>query len=224
MVMAAVFWLDELGHAHYANDFMPLLLTHLKAEHGLSAGLAMTQTCSARLELAAAALDLDCITTPVGFVRLYSELQEADVALACEEYGGVAFADHVMQRDGILCAAYLAELVAKADKPLSQLLADLEADIPHMYYERKDLSLDAAVVQRFRNILPGLNPGEIAGETPARVSHADGLKLTFEDGSWLSLRPSRSRAIVRAYAEAYSQERRDLLLSAAVELTTSKLQ
>ena len=50
------------------------------------------------------------------------------------------------------------------------------------------------------------------------VSHADGLRMEMEDGSWLLLRPSRTEALVRVYAEAGEAAERDELLVAGCEI------
>ena len=75
--------------------------------------------------------------------------------------------------------------------------------------------LDPAATQAFRNVLPGLNPGSVAGRRPVEVSHADGLRLQFDDGSWVLMRPSRSDPVVRVYSEAPTEGERDRLLDAS---------
>ena len=87
-----------------------------------------------------------------------------------------------------------------------------------MSYARRDLRLDPAASQAFRNVLPGLNPGELAGRSPVEVSHADGLRVQFDDDSWALIRPSRTSAVVRVYAEAPTAPARDALLTAACDL------
>ncbi len=70
----------------------------------------------------------------------------------------------------------------------------------------------------FRTMLPGLNPKTVAGREPVQVSHMDGLKLEFSDESWVLLRPSRTKPVVRVYAEAPSIQERDELLEAACDI------
>ena len=54
-----------------------------------------------------------------------------------------------------------------------------------------------------------------AGRRPVEVSHADGLRLQFDDGSWVLMRPSRSDPVVRVYSEAPTEGERDRLLDAS---------
>ena len=50
------------------------------------------------------------------------------------------------------------------------------------------------------------------------VSHMDGLRLEFDDESWILLRPSQTEPLIRVYAEAQTIEMRDELLDAGIDL------
>ena len=59
-----------------------------------------------------------------------------------------------------------------------------------------------------------LGPPSVAGREPVDVSRADGLKLSFPDGSWVLARPARTDPVVRVYAEAPDAAARDALIGA----------
>jgi phosphomannomutase len=158
------------------------------------------------------------VSVPVGFPRIYREVLEGDVILGAEEYGGICVPAHLHERDGLLVALLAVELLATSGVPMSQLVSELESKIGSMRYTRRDVRLDPAVTQAFRNVLPGLNPPDVAGRVPVEVSHADGLRLQFEDDSWVLMRPSRAGALVRVYAEAPSECERDELLEGACDI------
>ena len=50
------------------------------------------------------------------------------------------------------------------------------------------------------------------------VSHRDGLRMEFDDESWLLLRPSGTEPVVRIYAEAGTIELRDEMLEAGIAI------
>ena len=60
--------------------------------------------------------------------------------------------------------------------------------------------MEPAQVESMRIILPGLNPASIGGLEPQEISHADGLRASFADGSWVLVRPSRTLPVIRANA------------------------
>ena len=70
-------------------------------------------------------------------------------------------------------------------------------------------------MQAFANVLQGVSPRELCGRQVVRTSHAEGLKVDFEDDSWLMLRPSREQPLMRIYAEAPTTRERDALIDEA---------
>lgn len=214
---------DASGRMVSTHVLPPMVLGHLVEGRGRAGRVVGTLACSARLGRQAQRLGLDCTSVPVGFSRLYDEMSDGDVLLAAEEYGGLAFPWHLAERDAILEALYILELAATSRMSVAQLVERIASQIGRMSYGREDIGLDIAKVQSFRNILPGLNPHAMAGLTPIAVSHADGLKVSFEDDSWALLRPSRTHPLVRAYAEAPTLEGKDNLLTAAEKIVRDGL-
>lgn len=213
----------ERGHLVAPHNIAPLLMDHLVRRRGREGRVVMTLPCSARVTRQAERLGCELSAVPVGFQRLHGEIGVGDVLLACDEYGGVCLPEHLPERDGILCALYLVEMLALSSSSPTELVRDLEEQIGAMYYARKDLRLDAATMQTFSNLLPGLNPRHLAGRVPTQVSHADGMKVYFENGAWVMLRPSRTQPVIRAYAEAESVADRDNLLGAACDIARGNL-
>lgn len=209
---------DEHGSLLPARLLVPLLMGHLVEGHGATGRVVTTLTCSALVSRQAARLGCEMASVPVGFPRIYREVLEGDVILGAEEYGGICVPAHLHERDGLLVALLAVELLATSGVPMSQLVSELESKIGSMRYTRRDVRLDPAVTQAFRNVLPGLNPPDVAGRVPVEVSHADGLRLQFEDDSWVLMRPSRAGALVRVYAEAPSECERDELLEGACDI------
>ncbi|MFB3126202.1 MAG: phosphoglucomutase/phosphomannomutase family protein, partial [Candidatus Acidiferrales bacterium] len=58
-------------------------------------------------------------------------------------------------------------------------------------------------------------PAKFDGRRVARVDRTDGLKLLFEDDSWVLLRLSGTEPVVRCYCEAHSQQETQALVEAA---------
>lgn len=209
---------DERGRLLPARVLIPMVLGNLVMGHGAHGRVVTTLTCSACIGREASRLGCDTTSVPVGFTRVYREMLEADAIMGVEEYGGICVPAHLHERDGMLVCLLAVEMLARSGKTVSTMASELESIIGTMWYARRDLRLDPAVSQAFRNILPGLNPGELAGRLPVEVSHADGLRAQFDDDSWVLIRPSRTSSVVRVYAEAPSAPERDDLLSAACDL------
>lgn len=209
---------DECGNLLAVRELTPLILSYLGEARGMKGRVVTTLTCSASIEREAKRLGCDFTSVPVGFGRIYREIREGDVLLGAEEYGGISIPSHLPERDGLLVCLLLIQMVAESGLSLRELVNNMDAQIGRRRYTRRDVRLEAAYTQAFRNVLPGLNPQEVAGRTPVEVSHADGLRLQFDDDSWVLMRPSRTEPVVRVYAEAPTAQERDELLEASCDI------
>ena len=154
---------------------------------------------------------------PVGFKYIAAEMKKGGVLVGGEEAGGIGIAAH-MPSATASCCLILCELMAKTGAPLGVLIDQLEASFGKTSYGRRDLRLEAEDAETLRTLLPGVNPKSICGKAPQSVSHMDGLRLAFEDDTWLLIRPSGTEPVVRVYAEGFSVEERDELLDAGCAL------
>lgn len=207
--------IDEQGRYVSAHKVVPLIMDHMVTDRGQQGRVVVTFSSSACVRQQAARLGCAFTAVPMGFSRIYGEFVEGDVLMGAEEYGGIAFPAHLPERDGLLSALFIVELLAKRGLSMSDLVRQLQENVGTMHYIRRDIRLDAASIQSFRNILPGLNLPNVCGKRPVSVGHSDGLVLRFDDDSWVQLRPSRTEALVRACAEASDQARANKLADEA---------
>lgn len=208
---------DETGRLVSPHKTTPLLMEHMIRNRNVRGRVVVTHSCSEYVRRQAEYLGCELTAVPMGFSRIHSELIEKDVLLGAEEYGGVCIPTHLPERDGLLASLLMVEYMAMSHKSLSELVNQLQQRVGNMHYIRRDIRLDVASTQSFRNILPGLNLKEVCGMRPVWVSHSDGLILRFENGSWVQLRPSRTEALVRACAEAPSKGLANRLADEACE-------
>jgi phosphomannomutase len=194
--------IDKYGRFVSPHKTVPLIMEHLVKDKGEWGRVVVTHSCSAYVRRQADRLGCELTTVPMGFTRIYGEFVEHDVLLGAEEYGGVAIPSHLAERDGLLASLMLVEYMAQSGCGLHELVEDLRRSIGNLHYIRRDIKLDVASIQSFRNILPGLNIPEVCGMRPVAVGHSDGLILRFANDSWVQLRPSRTEAYVRSCAEA----------------------
>lgn len=209
---------DEHGRFVSPQKIIALLLGHLCINRGMSGRVVLTSSSSTLTRRMAEKLGCKLTIKPVGFGHIYSEIRKGDVLLGGEEAGGIGVPAYMPERDGLFMNLLLCELMAVTGKTLGELVDDLEEQYGRYYYMRRDLRVDAGVVEMLRMMLPGLNPPVVAGRVPVSVSHRDGLRLGFADDSWLLLRPSGTEPMVRIYAEAPSIELRDELLDAGSDI------
>lgn len=213
--------IDEDGKLVSPHDLAPLVLEHVVRQRGAQGRVVSTAASSVRIARQAERLDCDYTMTAVGVDALYREFYEGDVILATDETGAITVPSHFPERDGMVGAVMLTELVAGAGESMRGLVEQCEAQIGVMEYAARTIRLDPARTQRLRNLLPGLDPSEALGERPDFITRPGGLRAELQDGSWLFLAPSYTGSGARAVCEAPTRARCEQLLSAAQRLASS---
>ncbi len=211
--------IDSTGHFIGPHKLASLLALHLIEDRKWQGRLCMPVIGSSYLRRVAQACDRPLSTVPMGFSWQVQEMLKSDVCMSSDTLGGIAYASHLHERDGFLSVLMFLEMMAYRKQSVSELVEDLEARFGQLSYGTKILGLDSAFSQMISNILPGYNPQEVAGRTPISVSHGDGLRVDFEDGSWALMRPSRTTQEFKIYAEASSPLERDELLQGMVQIS-----
>ncbi len=211
---------DRIGAIDNHGDFVNphriicLVARHLAEDKGMTGRIVKTLSTSVLVDRLGLALDLPVTTTPVGFKWIYEEMLAGDVLIGGEESGGIGIPSHVRERDGLLMALMLTEMMAQRGQTLAELVESLFELTGPMEYLRYDMSIDADTKASFLARIPTYAPAEIAGLHVLEVVRDDGLKFLLPDDAWLLLRPSGTEPLVRVYAEASSAGVVDDLLAA----------
>ncbi len=77
----------------------------------------------------------------IGFKFVCDYMLEREIVMGGEESGGIGFQRHLPERDGLLNALLLANVMAEEGKTLGQLVADLQAEYGEHQYGRIDLHI-----------------------------------------------------------------------------------
>ena len=162
----------------------------------------------------------------IGFKYVVDYMQQQEIVMGGEESGGIGFQRHLPERDGLLNALLLANVMAEEKKTLGQLVADLQAEYGEHQYGRIDLHIPDEVKNRAIARAKALRPGEtaFAGMPILRVETLDGVKFYLDNPeaktkpnaaeTWLLLRASGTEPLMRIYSESCSKESVAKLLEA----------
>ena len=212
---------DTMGNFVSPHKIIALVARHLVEDRGMTGRVVKTLSTSVLVDRLALQLGLEVTTTPVGFKWIYEEMVKGGVLLGGEESGGIGIPEHVRERDGLLMALLLTEMMAQRGMGLGELVDDLIALTGPMEYGRVDLKLDPAVKDRFVAAMPTLQPASLGGLAVRQVVRTDGIKFLFDDDAWMLMRTSGTEPLVRVYAEAPTAGVVDDLLADGRELVTN---
>jgi phosphomannomutase len=149
----------------------------------------------------------------IGFKYVCDLMLEREILIGGEESGGIGIQRHLPERDGLLNALLIANVMADEKKTLGQLVADLQQEYGEHQYGRIDLhiaeDLKNSAIARARS---GVK--EFAGMPVERVETLDGIKFFLRNPeaatkpnaaeTWLLLRASGTEPLLRIYSESCS--------------------
>jgi phosphomannomutase len=195
--------IDENGNFVNPHKIMCLLVSHLVEDKGHSGRVVSTITSSAMLGRQCARLGLELTSTPVGFKWIYAEMGAGDVMIGGEESGGIGIPTHVKERDGLLMALLLAEMMAERTMSLAELVSDMQDKVGKMEFSRVGLQVSEKQMEKFREeTIPSFETINCCGKKVTAIDRRDGVKITLEEDAWVMCRPSGTEPLVRIYAEA----------------------
>jgi len=213
--------LDDTGAYVSSHRLLALLIGHLVESRAQRGRVVRTHAGSNLLKRQCDRLGLALTTCPIGFKWIYEEMLLGDVLIGGEESGGMGIPTHVRERDGLLMALMLIELMAIKGKHLRELVDELLIQLGTLEYNRRDLKLtpeqkDSFLVQHANSESVRLSEYQeifaSSGEQLIEVERGDGIKFSFDSDAWLLIRPSGTEPLVRVYAEAATNEQVRLLL------------
>jgi phosphomannomutase len=162
------------------------------------------------------------IECPIGFKYIADLMMERDILIGGEESGGIGYSRFLPERDGILNALLLANVMAEEGKPLGQLVADLQHEYGPHYYGRRDLHIPEDVKQAAIQRARSEQTMRMGNYSILKKENLDGVKFflnapTPDKGAeaWVLLRASGTEPLLRVYAEAASPDLVNEILSAA---------
>jgi phosphoglucomutase len=209
--------MDHAGEYRDANTVLGLLFDYLIETRGWDGGVGRSVATTHLLDRIAARYNRPVYVTKVGFKYLGEYIINDQVVMVGEESEGFSMKHHLPEKDGILAGVMIAEMVARKQKGLPELIADLFAKVGPVYNHRLNFSLTPAVKDRLleRLVTP---PARFAGLAVTEHISLDGHKYVLEDGSWVCFRPSGTEPVVRFYFEASSLEELERLRGAGEAL------
>jgi len=168
----------------------------------------------------------------IGFKYVCDLMLEKDILVGGEESGGIGIKRHLPERDGLLNALLIANVMAEERLTLGQLVAELQEEYGEHQYGRIDLHIsddlkNAAIAKARAGVK------EFAGMPVERVETLDGIKFFLKNPeattkpnaaeTWLLLRASGTEPLLRIYSESCSKESVAKLLEAAREFAMNSL-
>ena len=198
---------DENGNISPFDSLLALISKEFDGDvvTTVDAGLCMDESVNGKV-----------FRTPVGDVNVAEVIIEKDAAFGGEPSGTWLHPDFCMCPDGILSGLRMAELVSKKGK-----LSDLLDEIPSYPNIREKIicskEAKVKVMENMEELLTG------AFDDISDINSIDGVRLTFEDDSWVLVRPSGTEDYIRITLESRDAKRAEEIKETCVKIINENL-
>lgn len=205
---------DGDGSFIQPNYVIALLFDYLVESRGWKNGVAKSVATTNLINALARHHGVELHETPVGFKYIGELIMQDKIAIGGEESAGLSIRHHVPEKDGVLAGLLCCEAVARRGKSLGEQLQTISNQVGSYYPRRENFRLTPEVKAKFTEKLRS-DPKTFSGHAINQVVRTDGLKLVFDDGSWVCYRLSGTEPVVRVYSEARGEAGLEKLSAAA---------
>lgn len=183
---------DEKGVVHWGDKTGTLLAKYLISTKHPKARIVCPVNTTHILTKIAKDGGSEIVHTKVGSVEVSREMVKQGAIIGMEENGGFMYGVLNQVRDGALTTALMLDLMASEEMSLSEILSTL----PKVYqYKSKFECAHTGMIQKVIDSVKKHG-------SPMKIETLDGVKIWFDEESWLMLRPSGTEPLIRMYGES----------------------
>jgi phosphomannomutase len=218
---------DEHGEFVDPHKIFSVLLSWVLKYKGWPGAVTRAFNTTKMLDRICAKHGRELIEHGIGFKFVCDYMLDREILMGGEESGGIGFQRHLPERDGLLNALLLANVMAQENKTLGRLVADLQAEYGEHQYGRIDLHISDDVKNSAIARARALKTDDpvFAGMPILRQENLDGVKFYLDNPeaaskpnaaeTWLLLRASGTEPLMRIYTESCSKQSVAKLLESA---------
>jgi len=203
---------DEKGNFVNSQIVYALLLEHIIKNKNIKNGIVVKTVSTGYLvDRVCRKEGIEVLEVPVGFKNISEVALSRKVMFGGEESGGYALMDYLPERDGLLMGLFIVEKLLAEGKTVSQMVESLFKEVGKAYYKRRDLPVTEKEREKLEH-LKSNPPEKWKSLKVQKTITIDGLKIIFEDDSWILFRPSGTEPVFRVYAETPDPAKTEELL------------
>jgi phosphomannomutase len=189
------FVVDEKGET-ISGDVLAALVAKNVLEKEPGATILYSAVCSKAFPELVEREGGRAIRTKAGHSIIKPQMRENDAAFGGEHSGHFYFRDNYFADSGIIAMLTVAELLARQEGPLSELLSPIDPYVRSGEIN-SEVEDQAATLQKVEE--------HYTQRDDPKIDHLDGLTVDFGDW-WFNLRPSNTEPLLRLNVEASDSE------------------
>jgi len=206
--------IDRNGSFINPHQILALLVWHLAGPRKLPGDIAKTFSVTKLIDKLAAKFGRKLHEVPIGFKYICELMLEQNILIGGEESGGIGTSLYLPERDAIVSALLLAELMAWHGKSLGELLGALHKEFGEFHYGRVDLDLKPGQKEKAIEHFSDGKLTKLLKWSVVRRENMDGIKIYLGEAGWVMVRASGTENLLRVYSETHDPETTRLVLGA----------
>ena len=209
--------IDKNGNYIDANQILVMLYYYLHEYRGWKGPVVRNIASTHMLDVVAESFGEVCYEVPVGFKWVSSKLDETDAVLGGESSGGLTVRGHIYGKDSIYAASLFVEMIAATGKTPTEFWAELTEKYGKFEMTEDNLRFRPEDKERINDLLMVQKKVPDFGKKIAKISYEDGMKVYFEDNSFVICRFSGTEPLLRIFAESTDAAKANALIACMKE-------
>ncbi len=192
---------DENGEFIHPNMILSLLYYYLLEYKGMVGPVVRNMSTTHLLDKIAASYGQTAYEVPVGFKHISNGMEQHNCVIGGESSGGLTIAGHIKGKDAIFATALFLEMISTINKPVSELIKDIENKYGKHLFRENNISLDKTIKVRLEDLIFNKKALPDFDYEIEKTDYSDGLKIYFKN-SWLTCRFSGTEPMIRIFVES----------------------
>lgn len=190
---------DENGTYHDNNILMAIAYYYLIKYRGMKGDVVKNNPTSIIMDKLAETFGFKCHEVPVGFKYTSVKMKETDALLGGESSGGMSMRNYIPSKDSFFSISLILDAMVNIGKPFSEIIAEVKEACGYISTYVTD-GIHVKNKKKLQKVIKSNKMPNFSYKAKSKPL-SDGIKYTFEDGSWCILRFSGTEDLLRYYME-----------------------
>ncbi|WP_042143651.1 phosphoglucomutase/phosphomannomutase family protein [Paucisalibacillus sp. EB02] len=215
--------IDEKGCYVDANEILTLLYYYLIEYKGIKGNVVRNISTTHLLDDIAEHYGFECIEKPVGFKHIAEGMLQSNAIIGGESSGGITIKGHLLEKDAILSAGILLEMLAHTKKPLSEIRQEINGKFGKRYFKEYNYSYEAEYKEYLKSVISHTPAEEIRQGDLLEYKTYDGVKWEWADDTWCLVRFSGTEPVLRIMVESPADDKIEEIIQNVLKIIESSI-
>ncbi|CDO03747.1 Phosphoglucomutase [Oceanobacillus picturae] len=215
--------IDEEGNYVDANEILTILYYYFLEYKKEKGNVVRNISTTHLLDEIAVSYGHQCYEKPVGFKHIAEGMLETKAILGGESSGGITIRGHLLEKDAILSAGILLEMLAHTKMSLRTIREEIVSKFGKRFFKEYSYTYEADDKEFIESIITKVKAEEIYKDELLNYKTYDGVKWEWQDGTWCLVRFSGTEPLLRIMVESPRKQEIDSIIQNVISIIENKV-